>query len=184
MSYCPKCGVELAPSQDRCPLCNTPVQREEAAASPYPVADGVSAAPATPRKRRTFAAACAILLLPSWVASVPLLLFLGGALAATAAEYLMAFFYEEALGVSFWDYRELPGNIQGRVCLPFSLAWGLLSLPLVYWVHPALSPLLQAIPRPVTWLALATLLADALLSGLLLRRTGNRHCLQWYAVRE
>ena len=63
MSYCPKCGVELAPSQDRCPLCNTPVQREEAAASPYPVADGVSAAPATPRKRRTFAAACAILLL-------------------------------------------------------------------------------------------------------------------------
>ena len=63
MSYCPKCGVELAPSQDRCPLCNTPVQREEAAASPYPVADGVRAAPATPRKRRTFAAACAILLL-------------------------------------------------------------------------------------------------------------------------
>ena len=127
--------------------------------------------------------ACAILLLPSWVASVPLLLFLGSALAATSAEYLMALFYEEVLGVSFWDYRELPGNIQGRVCLPFSLAWGLLSLPLVYWVHPALSPLLQAIPRPVTWLALATLLADALLSGLLLRRTGNRHCLQWYAVR-
>ena len=127
--------------------------------------------------------ACAILLLPSQVASVPLLLFLGGALTATAAEYLMALFYEEALGVSFWDYRELPGNIQGRVCLPFSLAWGLLSLPLVYWVHPALLPLLLAIPRPVTWLALATLLTDALLSGLLLRRTGDRHCLQWYAVR-
>ena len=127
--------------------------------------------------------ACAILLLSPRGAAHPAVLFLWGALAATAAEYLMALFYEEGLGVSFWDYRGLPGSVQGRVCLPFSLAWGLLTLPLVYWVHPALSPLLQAIPRPVTWLALATLLADALLSGLLLRRTGNRHCLQWYAVR-
>ena len=66
---------------------------------------------------------CSILLLPSWVASVPLLLFLGGALAATAAEYLMAFFYEEALGVSFWDYRELPADEAGlrRVAEELSL---------------------------------------------------------------
>lgn len=64
MSYCPKCGVELAPSQDRCPLCKTPVAGCEAAASPYPSAEGSApAVPATPRKRRTFAAACAILLL-------------------------------------------------------------------------------------------------------------------------
>lgn len=125
--------------------------------------------------------ACAILLLSPRAAAHPAVLFFGGALAATAAEYLMALFYEEGLGVSFWDYRGLPGSVQGRVCLPFSLAWGLLTLPLVYWVHPALSPLLWAIPAPVTWMALATVLADGLLSLLLLKRTGDRDCLKWYS---
>lgn len=125
--------------------------------------------------------ACAILLLPGWIAAAPALLFLCGAAAATAVEYGMALFYEGALGVSFWDYRGLPGNVQGRVCIPFSLAWGVLALPLVYWVHPFLAPWLAAIPGPVTWLAMATLAGDAALSGALLKRTGDRDCLKWYA---
>lgn len=123
--------------------------------------------------------ACLILLLPPAVKTHPLTLFTLGAAAATAAEYVMAAFYEDALGVSFWDYRALPGNLQGRVCLPFSLAWGLLALPLVYWVHPALSSWLAAIPAPVTWAALATLLADAALSTALLRIHGDITCLKW-----
>lgn len=63
--------------------------------------------------------ACAILLLPGWVSrSLPALFLLGG-LTATAAEYLTALFYHYVLHVSFWDYRGLPGSLQGRVCLPF-----------------------------------------------------------------
>ena len=126
--------------------------------------------------------ACAILLLPTWTdASFPLLFVLGG-MTATAVEYLTALFYEKALGVSFWDYHGLPGSLQGRVCLPFSLAWGLLSLPLVHWVDPILAPWLAAIPRPVTWMAMAAVGSDLLLSGILLKRTGNRNCLKWYAA--
>lgn len=124
----------------------------------------------------------AILLLPRWVDASPLLLFVLGGAAATGAEYLMALFYEKILGVAFWDYRGLPGSVQGRVCLPFSLAWGLLALPLVYWLHPRLAPLLGQIPLPVTLLAFSTLSADLLLSGFLLRRTGDRDCLRWYAM--
>ena len=126
--------------------------------------------------------ACAILLLPPWATATPILLFVSGALTATAVEYLTALFYERLLGVSFWDYRGLPGNLQGRVCLPFSLGWGLLSLPLVRWVHPALSPLLRAIPAPLSWLALSALLSDILVSCLLLRHTGDRNCLRWYVI--
>lgn len=125
--------------------------------------------------------ACAIQLLPRWVLSRPPLLFLCGALTASVVEYLAALFYEKALGVSFWDYRELPWNLSGRVCLPFSLAWGCLSLPLVYWLHPLLAPRLSAIPLPVTWAAGLALGADMLLSCALLRRTGDRACLRWYA---
>lgn len=124
--------------------------------------------------------ACAILLLPWTVRAQPLLLVFFGAAAATAAEYLMALFYEKVLHVSFWDYRGLPGSVQGRVCLPFSMAWGGLALPLVYWLHPRLAALTALIPAPVTVLAVLTLAADVLISAYLLRRTGDRTCLQWY----
>ena len=82
--------------------------------------------------------ACAILLLPPEITSHPLLLFLFGGLIATAVEYGVALFYEWAFQVSFWNYQGLPGNLHGRVCLPFSLIWGVLTLPLVYGLHPAL----------------------------------------------
>lgn len=125
--------------------------------------------------------ACAILLLPKAVdVSLPLLFLLGG-LAATAAEYGTALFYEKILGVAFWDYRGLPGSLDGRVCLPFSLVWGALAVALVRWVHPALAPFLASIPAPVTWASAAALGADLALSGYLLKRTGDKSCLQWYA---
>lgn len=126
------------------------------------------------------AGACLILALPRWVDSRPLALFLLGGLTATAAEYLAALWHEKALGVSFWDYHGLPGNLRGRVCLPFSLAWGALSLGLVYRVYPALSPWLARIPDPVGWAALATLLADGLFTAAALRSTGDTASLRWY----
>lgn len=125
------------------------------------------------------AGACLILALPRWVDSRPWVLFLLGGLAATAAEYLAALYHEKALGVSFWDYGDLPGSVQGRVCLPFSLAWGVLSLGLVYWLHPLLSPWLAMIPAPVGWTALAALAADGLLTASALRRSGSTACLRW-----
>lgn len=124
--------------------------------------------------------ACAIVLLPQAVTGAPVLLFLAGGVAATAAEYGMALVYERGLGVSFWDYSDLPGNLQGRVCLYFSLAWGLLALPLVHWVHPALRHMVRAIPLPVTWMMLMTVAADMAVSALLLHHTRNRDCLRWY----
>ena len=125
--------------------------------------------------------ACAILLLPPEITSHPLLLFLFGGLIATAVEYGVALFYEWAFQVSFWNYQGLPGNLHGRVCLPFSLIWGVLTLPLVYGLHPALSPGLEAVPLSISWLAFATLLTDSLVSAALLRKTGDRGCLRWYA---
>lgn len=68
--------------------------------------------------------ATAISLLPGFIAGNPLLLFLSSAALASGAEYLSALFYEKVWHVSFWDYRNQPGNLQGRVCLPFSLIWG------------------------------------------------------------
>ena len=125
--------------------------------------------------------ACAILLLvPRETALLPL--FLLGCGTATAAEYTASLFYQRVLGVSFWDYRGLPGSVQGRVCLPFSLAWGLLSIPLVRWLHPALVPWLTAVPAPVAWSAAAAAACDGLFSAL--RRSGDPACLRRHAGQE
>ena len=114
--------------------------------------------------------ACLILLLPVGVPfAVPF-----------HKEYAAALYHEKVLGVAFWNYDGLPGNLQGRVCLPFSLAWGLLSLGLVHWLQPLLLPLLARIPDPVSWAAVTTLLADAALTAAALRRSGDTGCLQWY----
>lgn len=127
--------------------------------------------------------ACAVLLLPPVVLERPLLLAAAGGAAATGVEDGMALFYERVLRVSFWNYEGLPGSVRGRVCIPFALAWSLLMLPLVYLVHPAAARLAAAIPDPVSWAVLAALLGDLAISGGILRRTGDRACLQWYRRR-
>lgn len=126
------------------------------------------------------AGACLILLLPPWVQARPWALYPLGGLAATAAEYLAALYHQRVLGVRFWCYDGLPGSIQGRVCLPFSLAWGMLALGLVYWLHPMLAPWLAQIPAPVSWMALITLAADSLFTGLILRQYQDTARLCWY----
>ena len=57
---------------------------------------------------------------------------------------------------------------------PFSLAWGALALPLIYFVHPAVARLTALIPPGVTWTAAATVAADMAVSGVLMKVTGNR----------
>lgn len=126
------------------------------------------------------AGACLILLLAGRAAAWPPAVFLLGGLAATAVEYCAALYHERVLGVAFWSYDGLPGNLQGKVCLPFSLAWGVLSLGLVYWLHPLLAPGLAHVPAPVSWLALTTVLTDGLLTALLLRCSGDTASLRWY----
>ncbi len=124
--------------------------------------------------------ALAILALAPLAGSSPVLLFFAGGAAATAVEYGAALWYAKGLGVSFWDYSGLPGSVEGRVCLPFSLVWGALALLLTYWVHPALGRWAADIPDPVTASMAALVLGDMAVSGLMLRRTGDRSCLQWY----
>ena len=124
--------------------------------------------------------ALAILLLPPALKASPLLLFLGGALAATAVEWSFSLFYEKAVGVAFWDYSALPLNLGGRVCLLFSFFWGLLALPLVYAVAPAVERWAAAVPPAVTAFFLPVYVSDALLS-LALLRWGGTEALRWYA---
>ena len=105
-------------------------------------------------------------------------LVLTGGLAATAVEYAVHWGYERFLHVRFWDYSRVPGNLKGRVCLPFTAAWGGLVWLAVRWVQPVVERLAARVPPEVTFLCLLALAADAVCSAWLLRGTGRVEILQ------
>lgn len=121
-----------------------------------------------------------IVSLPVYVQTRPALLFLSGALAATLAEYVTDWACERALGVRFWDYSAMPWNLNGRVCLPFSLAWGLLALSLTGWLHPIVTQWISATPASWTLPAVLFFLLDSFFTVLLLRTTKDTSSLRWY----
>lgn len=49
-------------------------------------------------------------------------------LLCTLLEFLVSVFYETVFHLRLWDYSKMVLNIQGRVCLLYSLFWGLLGL--------------------------------------------------------
>jgi len=62
---------------------------------------------------------------------------------------------EKLFGSVFWDYSEKPLNLQGRICLPYSIYRGVPGLLLIYVLDPATLRLVQAWPLPAAAYVLA-----------------------------
>ena len=125
--------------------------------------------------------AIAILLLPAFIQETPFLLMVYGGAAATAVEYLVGVWDEKVLGVRFWDYSDLPGSVNGKISFPFSVAWSLLTLPLVNWLHPWIERGVSQIPAWMFWPVLLFVMGDGLRTVVLLRTTGDTDSLKWYS---
>ena len=50
------------------------------------------------------------------------------ALVITAAEFIFGLVLNVWLGLDVWDYSNVPMNILGQICLPYTVIWYLLSL--------------------------------------------------------
>ena len=100
-------------------------------------------------------------------------LFFGGAAVGTALEYFCSWLQEALFGLRFWSYDHLPLNLNGRVCLLFSVFWGAAALAWMRLGWPALCAWLERPRRPtrrVTRVLAAFLaLAVALTAAALLR---------------
>ena len=101
-----------------------------------------------------------------------------GGLAATAVEYACHWAGQRFLNVRFWDYAQVPGNLRGRVCLPFTLAWGVLVWAAVRFVQPEVEVLAAAVPPAVTYACLLLFTADLVCSLYFLRATGDLRALR------
>ena len=82
--------------------------------------------------------------------------FIGGMLVGSVLEYVCSWGEELVLGSRSWDYSNMPFNINGRICLLYSIFWGLLS---VFWIknlYPRIAKWILKIPnrmgKTITWL--------------------------------
>ena len=103
-------------------------------------------------------------------------LFLGGFIVGSIVEYLVSWIGEMILGVKWWDYSNMPLNINGRICVYFSIFWGFLALYLIGSFNPRIDRLIDWFKNKFSlkFLKIATstvttfLLIDCIITGVAL----------------
>lgn len=75
--------------------------------------------------------------------------FIGGFLLGSVVEYSVSFLGEMILHVKWWDYSSLPFNINGRICVAFSVFWGILAIYLMGSFNPKVDKLIDKIKSKV-----------------------------------
>ena len=87
------------------------------------------------------------------------MIYLLGMISATILEYFTGAAMEKLFHVRYWDYTGHRFNLKGRVCLSVSLGWGLFSVLLVKFIHPAVENLVIAVPPTIADIAALSLTA-------------------------
>ena len=78
-------------------------------------------------------------------------LFWGGFLIGSFVEYIISWIGEIVFHVKWWDYSNIPFNLNGRICVWFSLFWGILAIYLMTHIHPKIDRFLDKFsPKIVT----------------------------------
>ena len=70
-------------------------------------------------------------------------LFIGGFIVGSIVEYVVSFVGEMLLGVKWWDYSNMPLNINGRICVYFSVFWGFLGIYLIASLNPKVDKIID-----------------------------------------
>ena len=84
-------------------------------------------------------------------------LFFGGFLIGSVVEYLVSLFGEMMLHVKWWDYSNMPLNINGRICVYFSIFWGILAIFLMTYINKKVDKLLIWLKEKINIKALKTI---------------------------
>lgn len=77
------------------------------------------------------------------------LIYLVGAVCATAFEYLTARLMLRLFGTFWWDYTNKPFNYKGILCLESTLGWGVIAVFLFAFMHKFVVGVSLAMPRTV-----------------------------------
>lgn len=96
------------------------------------------------------AGAITVLFITLPVRTNPALVFFLGMTGATLLEYGTGLVMEHLFQMRYWDYSKEFLNINGYICFPASLAWGIFSTALIYVFHPPLERFVLHLPLPAS----------------------------------
>lgn len=104
--------------------------------------------------------------------------FAGGFVVGSIIEYLCSFFQEMLFGSVSWDYSSMPFNLNGRICLLYSLFWGILGVLWIKEIYPRMAFWILKIPNKIgkvlTIVLLIFMIINSLCSGLVVYRWSKR----------
>lgn len=104
--------------------------------------------------------------------------FLGGFFVGSVVEYICSWSQEIFFGSRSWDYSEMPFNINGRICLLYSVFWGILGVLWIKTIYPWMAKLILKIPNRIgkvlTWALMAFLVVNAAVTLVAMFRWSQR----------
>ena len=104
--------------------------------------------------------------------------FLGGFIVGSIVEYVCSWGQELVFGSKSWDYSHMPFNLNGRICLLYSVFWGLLGVLWVKTIYPWMAKLILRLPekfgKVLTWILLAFFIFNTVVTVLAVFRWSQR----------
>ena len=107
-----------------------------------------------------------------------LLSFLGGMIVGSVVEYACSWGQEALFGSRSWDYSNIPFNLNGRICLLYSVFWGVLGVLWIKDLYPRMAKWILKIPNKagkiLTWCLTAFLVVNAVVTCVAVARWSQR----------
>ena len=112
-------------------------------------------------------------------------LFLGAMIVATVTEWIGGHIIERFYHERWWDYSDVKWNLDGYICLPASLVWGVLGTVSMRWGNGLLIRLYGFLPEGIghllVWILAGMLVLDVMATIFALSGIG-RSTQKWEAV--
>lgn len=74
-------------------------------------------------------------------------LAIGGMIEGSIIEYVVSWIGEIIFQIKWWDYSNMPLNMNGRICLLFTIFWGILAVVLLRLVNPFIERTIDRLPK-------------------------------------
>ena len=104
--------------------------------------------------------------------------FIAGFIIGSVVEYIVSWIGECIFHIKWWDYSNYPLNINGRVCIIFSIFWGILTICLNKVINPTVDKIVEKIPQKflhITTIILIIFIAiDFFITGFALKMFSTR----------
>ena len=104
--------------------------------------------------------------------------FLGGMVIGSAVEYVCSWGQECMFGSRSWDYSHMPFNINGRICLLYSIFWGVLGVLWIKNIYPRMAKAILKIPnrigKIITWALAVFFVFNTCMSAIAICRWSQR----------